>query len=152
MRRFFWVAAIGAAALVTGSCTEAPANIREANWENLRSSDISCIGGVHVTADYYDLNGDGHDEAFLTMRCTARTDPPGDQLEVVAGGADLATTHPTKLVLQMPRATVDRLCFTGGAAVYRVTVAGESKVWQVRWPADAAKPGVPIPGPPRGCP
>lgn len=151
MRWFSW-AATGTVALLAGCCTDAPANIREARWEDLRSSDVSCLGGVRVTADYHDLNGDGLDEAFLTMRCTARADPPGDQLEVVAGGTDLATTHPTKLVLQMPRATVDRLCFAGGAAIYRVTIGGESTVWQVRWPAGAEQPGRPTPGPPRGCP
>lgn len=152
MRILCWAAALGTAALVSGCCTELPANIREAKWQELRSSDVSCRLGVHVTADYYDLNGDGYDEAFLRMRCTASTDPPGDQLEVVTGGTDLATTHPTKLVLQMPQATVDRLCFAGGAAVYRVTIGGESKTWQVRWPADAAKLGAPTSGPVSGCP
>lgn len=153
MRNLLLAITVGTLALLTvHGCSDPPASIRASKWDDLRRSDISCIDGVHVTADYYDLDGDGRDEAFLTMRCAAKTDPPGDQLEVVPGGADPATVHPTKLVLQMPRAVVDHLCFTAGSAIYRVTVAGESKVWQIRWPEHKPAPSKPTPGPPDGCP
>jgi hypothetical protein len=152
MRRLPTAVSIGTLLLVAGCAPVTPANMRENNWDVLRSSDISCLDKVHVAADYYDLNGDGHDEAFLTMRCTARSDPPGDQLEMVAGGTDTRTTHPTKLVLQMPPAVVDRICFSHGSAIYRVSIAGHSQTWQVSWLKGAATPGKPTPGPSQGCP
>jgi hypothetical protein len=143
---------IGTVAILAGCGPGAPVVIRTANWPEIRKSDVSCIGKVHVTADYYDLNGDGLDEAFLTMRCADKSDPPGDQFQVVAGDADLGTTHPTKLVLQMPPVKVDRVCFRGQTAIYRVTAGERSKIWQVRWPKDKAEPGRPTPGPAHGCP
>jgi hypothetical protein len=124
------------------------------DWASARKADISCLDNVDVVhEDYYDLNGDGRAEVFLVMRCRSGQDPRGDQLEVIAGDMDPDTANPTKLVLQMPDpAVVDGLCFANKAAIYRVTVAGKPKVWQVKWSKDAAEPGPPTAGPARGCP
>jgi hypothetical protein len=153
MRRLSPVMAIATLAFLAGCGPGDPGPIRESNWSEIRRSDVSCIGKVTMTADYYDLNGDGRDEAFLTMRCDDKNDPPGDQFEVFAGGTDPADTHPTKLVLQMPQAVVDRVCFRNQVAIYQVTTAdGRSKIWQVRWKKDDPGPGKPTPGPVHGCP
>jgi hypothetical protein len=124
------------------------------DWASVRKADVSCLNDVDVVhQDYYDLNGDGRAEVFLVMRCRAGRDPHGDQLEVIDGGAEADTAHPTKLVLQMPDpAVVSGLCFADRTAIYRVTGAGRSTVWQLKWSKDAAEPGPPTAGPARGCP
>jgi hypothetical protein len=116
-------------------------------------SDINCLDGLPAsTIDYYDLNGDTEPDAFLIMRCTAKTDLPGDQLEIVAGGTGPAATTPAKLVPHEWDAVVDRLCFFRQRAVYRVTRNGKSEMWQVSWPRGDVRPHKPVPGPKRGCP
>jgi hypothetical protein len=130
----------------------ASANITDTDWGDVRRSDANCSGKPIVDAEYYDLNGDGEPEAFLTMRCKAPTDTRGIQLEIVDGSVEPALAHPYKLVDQTKTAVVDRLCFAGRAAIYRVIIGGKPKVKQVRWAAGAAEPVPPIDGPAGGCP
>lgn len=153
MRRLGCAAVIAALMLPAGCFFGTSETAAEIDWGSVRKRDVSCLGDVEVVRrDHYDLNGDGRAEMFLIMRCLADHEPAGDQLEVIAGGTDFETSPPTKLVLQMPEAVVDRLCFAGRAAIYRVTVGGRSAVWQVTWADDAAEPGPPTPGPEQGCP
>jgi len=154
MRRLASATTIAALALLAGCDLGTLDATAKTNWASARKADISCLGNVDVVhEDYYDLNGDGRAEVFLVMRCKSGQDPHGDQLEVIGGDVNADTAHPTKLVLQMPDpAVVDGLCFANKAAIYRVTVAGKPKVWQVKWSKDAVEPGPPTAGPARGCP
>ena len=148
-----FLASIAVVGLLAGCDLGTRTTPAETNWPSVRAADISCFDDPVVHEDHYDLNEDGRDEVFLVMKCKTPEEPPGDQLEVIAGNEDPDSAHPTKLVLQMPDpAVVDRLCFRGGAAIYRVTRAGKAKVWQVKWPKDHAKPGPPTAGPAHGCP
>ncbi|WP_433381086.1 hypothetical protein ACQPZX_16465 [Actinoplanes sp. CA-142083] len=141
-----------ATVLLLAGCGWATPDSSTKNDLNMKhGSEISCLrDAVFPHIDHYDLNGDGSAEEFLVMRCENASDPRGDQFEVLPGGGD---GKPVKLVLQMPQpSVVDRVCFANGAAIYSVTSATGSKVWQVKWAKDKPKPGPPTPGPPGGCP
>jgi hypothetical protein len=153
MRRLSPVMVIGTLAFLAGCGPGEPTVLREANWVKIRGSDATCVDEPTLVADdYYDLNGDGRDETFLTLKCTAKSDPPGHQFEVVESNGDLSRTHPHKLVLQVPPAVVDRVCFSNLTATYRVTIAGRSEIWQVRWRKGEPGPDKPTRVRGRGCP
>lgn len=154
MRRLSPVMVIATLAFLAGCGPMDRVVIRETDWPEVRKSDIGCSETMKVIADYYDLNGDGLDEAFLTMWCPAKGGPVGRQFEIVAGDADVGSTHPTKLVLQTSEAAaVDRVCFRNGTVIYRVTPkAGRPRIWQVRWTKGDPAPEGPKPGPAGGCP
>jgi len=151
MRRLTSATTIVALALLAGCRVADPTEI---NWAAVREADVSCLGKANVvTEEYYDLNGDGSDEVFLVMKCASKNDPPGHQLEIIAGGTDPETAHPTKRVLQIPGPPViDRMHFARRTATYRVSIAGKARMWQVRWSEGAAKPGPATPCPATGCP
>lgn len=135
-----------------GCAGDPPAGAGPADWGPARRSDVSCLGDTWTRVlDSYDLNEDGSGEVFLLQGCTSPSDRPGQQLEVVAGGADHVATHPVKLVLQEPGEGVDQLRFCGRWAGYRVTRAGAITEWHVGWPAGSRHIGKPLAGPPP-CP
>ncbi|MEU4236152.1 hypothetical protein [Actinoplanes sp. NPDC026619] len=153
MRRIRCVVAAGTLMLVAGCGPEPAQGSAEINWGDARRSDANCLDGARTSKQSHDIGGDTEDEIFLIMRCNAKADPAGDMLEVVVGGVDPATTHPTKLITQVPGRIVDNLCFKDRAAIFRVTVAGKPAViMQVVWPKGAAEPARPTIRRAGGCP
>jgi hypothetical protein len=143
MRRFSPVLVIAVLVFLAGCRPVGKVPFHETDWEVVRWADASCLGLVEAKSHYHDMNADGVEEAFLVMHCRDKTDPRGDLVEIITGGTDVASTRPSKLLLQQKLADVDRVCFIGPTVVYRVTIAGHSENRQVQWWKGA--PGKPKP-------
>jgi hypothetical protein len=148
----FVLVALGVVTLAAGCAGDPPPNPRDRDWNSLRQSDVSCLHATRTERpEFYPMNSDASDEVFLIQRCASASDRPGEQLEVVDGSEDPATTHPRKLVLQEPSETVDHLHFCNGWAIYRVTRNGKARDWRVRWSVETKTLGTPAAAPPHEC-
>src|SRR3954447_15687356 len=89
-------AALAAALLVTlalaGCAGDQPAGLRGLDWADLGPHYMNCnnMGVTPIAVDYYDLDQDNFDEAFVTMRCGKAAGPRTDQLDVFHGNSSRA--------------------------------------------------------------
>jgi hypothetical protein len=135
MRRLLPVVVIAGLVFMAGCTSSEPTSLRGTPWPDVAGRDLGCRGKVVVVSqDYYDVNHDGDEEAFVAMRCVDKYQPDGDQLEVFSGRSDPRWKPISVLVYQRDGVTLASRVYLGkDEVIYPGTANGKSVVRAARW-------------------
>lgn len=95
---------LGTLATMTAGCMQIePTSLRTVNWRSVADEHLNCPGVAEQVgaAQFYDINADNRDDAFVTMRCAPAGKPEADQVEAFDGSSD--PKHPARWLVIVSR-------------------------------------------------